>query len=71
MPGPGLLLGVRTEPLRTEFVVAITVLAVRVSSAMTFGDFAGVTPVAGLYVALGAMAMVALFGTSIQVIMGP
>ena len=38
---------------------------------MAFGDLAGVTPVAGLYVALGAMVMYALFGTSKQVITGP
>jgi SulP family sulfate permease len=57
--------------LRTEFIVAITVFAVLVPSAMAYGDLAGVTPVAGLYVALGAMVMYALFGTSRQVIMGP
>ena len=51
--------------------MAITVFAVLVPSAMAYGDLAGVTPVAGLYVALGAMVMYALFGTSRQVIMGP
>ena len=56
--------------LRSEFVVAITVFAVLVPSAMAYGDLAGVTPVAGLYVALGALVMYALFGTSRQVIMG-
>jgi high affinity sulfate transporter 1 len=44
---------------------------VLVPSAMAYGDLAGVTPVAGLYVALGAMVMYALFGTSKQLIMGP
>jgi SulP family sulfate permease len=57
--------------LRSEFVVAITVFAVLVPSAMAFGELAGVTPVAGLYVALGAMLMYALFGSSRQVITGP
>jgi SulP family sulfate permease len=57
--------------LRTELVVAVTVFAVLVPSAMAYGDLAGVTPVAGLYVALGAMVMYALFGSSKQVIMGP
>ena len=38
---------------------------------MAYSNLAGVTPVAGLYVALGAMVMYALFGTSRQVIMGP
>jgi sulfate permease, SulP family len=57
--------------LRPELVVAVTVFAVLVPSAMAYGDLAGVNPVAGLYVALGAMLMYALFGTSRQVITGP
>jgi len=50
---PGLALFKEFSPalLRTEFVVAITVFAVLVPSAMAYGDLAGVTPVAGLYVA--------------------
>ena len=52
-------------------MVAVTVFAVLVPSAMAYGDLAGVTPVAGLYVALGAMVMYALFGTSKLLIMGP
>ncbi len=71
IPGLSLIKGFSPALLRTEFVVAITVFAVLVPSAMAFGDLAGVTPVAGLYVALGAMVMYALFGTSKQVIMGP
>jgi SulP family sulfate permease len=50
--------------------VAITVFAVLVPSAMAFGDLAGVTPVAGLYVALGVMVMYALFGSSKQGVTG-
>ncbi|MCJ7825509.1 MAG: SulP family inorganic anion transporter [Anaerolineales bacterium] len=38
---------------------------------MTYGDLVGVTPVAGLYVALGAMVMYALFGRSKLVVTGP
>jgi sulfate permease, SulP family len=71
IPGLGLFTNLSPTLLRTEFVVAITVFAVLVPSAMAFGDLAGVTPVAGLYVALGAMVMYALFGTSRQVITGP
>jgi sulfate permease, SulP family len=71
IPGLALFKGVNPALLRTEFVVAITVFAVLVPSAMAYGDLAGVTPVAGLYVALGAMLMYALFGTSKQVITGP
>jgi SulP family sulfate permease len=71
IPGLALFKGVSSTLLRTEFVVAITLFAVLVPSAMAYGDLAGVTPVAGLYVALGAMVMYALFGTSRQVSMGP
>jgi len=71
IPGLALFKGVSPTLLRTEFVVAITLFAVLVPSAMAYGDLAGVTPVAGLYVALGAMVMYALFGTSRQVSMGP
>ena len=35
--------------LRTELIVAVTVFAVLVPSAMAYGELAGVTPVAGLY----------------------
>jgi SulP family sulfate permease len=71
IPGVALFREFSPALLRTELVVAVTVFAVLVPSAMAYGDLAGVTPVAGLYVALGALVMYALFGTSKQVIMGP
>jgi sulfate permease, SulP family len=71
IPGLTLFQGVNAPLLRSELVVAVTVFAVLVPSAMAYGDLAGVTPVAGLYVALGAMVMYALFGTSKQLIIGP
>src|SRR5512136_184856 len=71
IPGLALIKGFSPALLSSEFVVAVTVFAVLVPSAMAYGDLAGVTPVAGLYVALGAMVMYALFGSSKQVIMGP
>jgi len=71
MPGLALFKGATPALFRSELVVAVTVFAVLVPSAMAYGDLAGVTPVAGLYVALGAMVMYALFGTSRQLIMGP
>ncbi len=71
IPGLALFKGIKPALLASEFVVAITVFAVLVPSAMAYGDLAGVTPVAGLYVALGAMVMYALFGSSKQVVMGP
>jgi len=71
IPGLALFSGVNPAQLRTELIVAVTVFAVLVPSAMAYGDLAGVTPVAGLYVALGAMVMYALFGTSKQLVTGP
>jgi len=71
IPGLALFKSVNPALLRTELVVAVTVFAVLVPSAMAYGDLAGVTPVAGLYVALGAMVMYALFGSSRQLITGP
>jgi SulP family sulfate permease len=71
IPGLALFKDVSPNLLRNDFLVAITVIAVLVPSAMAYGDLAGVTPVAGLYVALAAMVMYALFGTSKLVITGP
>lgn len=71
IPGLALFKGLNPVLIRTELVVAVTVFAVLVPSAMAYGDLAGVTPVAGLYVALAAMVMYALFGTSRPLIMGP
>jgi SulP family sulfate permease len=71
VPGLTLFKGMKPTLLRSEFIVAITVFAVLVPSAMAYGDLAGVTPVAGMYVAFGAMVMYALFGTSKQLITGP
>lgn len=71
VPGLKLFSGLSAAVLRPELVAAVTVFAVLVPSAMAYGDLAGVNPVAGLYVALGAMVMYALFGTSKQLIMGP
>lgn len=71
IPGLALFRNLSPALVRTELVAAVTVFAVLVPSAMAYGDLAGVNPVAGLYVALAAMVMYALFGTSKQLIMGP
>jgi len=71
VPGLALFTGLSSALLRTELVTAVTFFAVLVPSAMAYGDLAGVNPVAGLYVAIAAMVMYALFGTSKQLIMGP
>lgn len=64
VPGLALFRGLNAAVLRPDLIAAFTVFAILVPSAMAYGELAGVTPVAGLYVALGAMVMYALFGTS-------
>ena len=71
IPGLTLFKGVTPALLRSELIVAVTVFAVLVPSAMAYGELAGVRACRGLYVALGAMVMYALFGSSRLVIMGP
>ena len=71
IPGLALFQGLSPAVLRTHAVSAVTVFAVLVPSAMAYGDLAGITPVAGLYVAVPAMVIYALFGTSRQLVMGP
>lgn len=71
IPGIALSKGFGPALLRTELVVAVTVFAVLVPLAMAYGDLAGVNPVAGLYVAIAAMVMYALIGSSKQVVMDP
>lgn len=71
IPGLPLIHTLRTPEGRKDFIPAITVFAVMVPSAMAYGELAGVSPVAGLYVALAAMAAYAFFGSSKQIVMGP
>jgi MFS superfamily sulfate permease-like transporter len=61
IPGLALIKGFSPALLSTEFVVAVTVFAVLVPSSMAYGDLAGVTLVAGLYVALAAIIVSAVF----------
>ena len=44
IPGLALFKGVNSALLRPQFMVAITVFAVLVPSAMAYGELAGVTP---------------------------
>jgi sulfate permease, SulP family len=57
--------------LKTDLVVAVTVFAILVPSALAYGELAGFEPVVGLYAALVAMIVYALFGSSRQLIFGP
>jgi MFS superfamily sulfate permease-like transporter len=47
IPGLALFQGATRALFRTELIVAVTVFAVLVPSAMAYGDLAGVTPLPG------------------------
>jgi sulfate permease, SulP family len=57
--------------LSTDLIAGITVGAVTVPSAMAYAQIAGLSPVIGLYAALGAMVAFAVFNDSRQLILGP
>lgn len=57
--------------LRRDAIAGITVAAVAVPQAMAYAQLAGAPLIAGLYAALIAMLVFALFTTSRQVIVGP
>ncbi len=63
--------GYRWPYLLTDLVAGITVGAVTIPSAMAYAQIAGLSPVIGLYAALGAMAAFAVFNDSRQLILGP
>jgi SulP family sulfate permease len=71
VPGIGLIRTYKRSLLKTDLVVAVTVFAILVPSALAYGELAGFEPVVGLYAALVAMIVYALFGSSRQLIIGP
>jgi high affinity sulfate transporter 1 len=57
--------------LRYDFIAGATVAAVVIPQAMAYTSLAGSSPVSGLYAALIAMFVYAIFSSSSSVIMGP
>lgn len=57
--------------LSSDLAAGITVFAVLVPSALAYGELAGVSAVAGLYVSLAAMLIYAVVGTSRHMVVGP
>lgn len=57
--------------LRTDVIAGITVWALLVPQALAYGQLTGLPPVHGLYAALGALALFALYGTSRHLNVGP
>jgi sulfate permease, SulP family len=70
-PLVGSFRGYKWSYLSTDLVAGITVGAVTVPSAMAYASVAGLSPVIGLYAALGAMVVFAVFNDSRQLILGP
>jgi sulfate permease, SulP family len=66
-----LLRGYGIGSVRGDALAGITVWAVLVPQALAYASLAGAPPVAGLYTALGAMALYFVFGTSRELNMGP
>lgn len=70
-PLAGSFKGYSWSYLSSDLMAGITVGAVTVPSAMAYAQIAGLSPVIGLYAALGAMVAFALFNDSRQLIIGP
>lgn len=67
----GWLRGYRTGWLRPDLVAGLTVWAVLVPEAMAYATIAGVPPVVGLYAAVPALLLYAIFGSSRHLVVGP
>jgi len=63
--------GYRRDWLRGDVLAGVTVAAYMVPQVMAYAGVAGLTPVAGLWAALPALAIYAMFGSSRQLSVGP
>ena len=57
--------------MRGDIVAALAVCVVMIPSVLAYAELAGRAPEAGLYAALGAMIVYALFTTTRRIIVGP
>jgi high affinity sulfate transporter 1 len=71
LPGINPLLVYRSAWLRNDGLAGITVAAYLIPQCMAYGELAGVQPVAGLWGILPSMLIYALFGSSLQLSVGP
>lgn len=70
-PGVSLLRSYPKAFLRPDVLTALSLWAVVVPQSLAYGELAGLKAVAGLYTALGAMLLYAIFGSSRQLTVGP
>ena len=71
LPGLRRLRAYQPSWLRGDVLAGVTVAAYLVPQCMTYGELAGVAPIAGLWAILPAMLLYALFGSSPQLSVGP
>ena len=71
LPGINSLLVYRSAWLRSDGLAGITVAAYLIPQCMAYGELAGVQPVAGLWGILPSILIYALFGSSLQLSVGP
>lgn len=67
----GWLRGYRPGWLRPDLVAGLTVWAVLVPESLAYATIAGVPPVVGLYAAVPALLLYAVFGSSRHLVVGP
>jgi sulfate permease, SulP family len=71
LPGAAELMQYRRSWLRPDLVAGLAVWAVLVPQGLAYGELAGLSPVTGLYTALGALLLYPLMGSSRYVHIGP
>jgi SulP family sulfate permease len=71
LPGGAELRRYRRAWLRRDLVAGLAVWAVLVPQGLAYGELAGLSPVTGLYTALGALLLYALVGSSRYLHVGP
>ena len=71
LPGVAQLLAYPRGAWRGDLVGGVSVCVVMIPSVLAYAELAGVRPQAGLYAALGAMIVFALFTTTRRILVGP
>jgi high affinity sulfate transporter 1 len=71
LPGLKWLLSYKRVWLRGDILAGVTVAAYLIPQCMAYGELAGVEPVAGLWAILPPIVIYSLFGSSVQLSIGP
>src|SRR5215217_5709060 len=71
LPGAADLMHYRRSWLRPDLVAGLAVWAVLVPQGLAYGELAGLSPVTGLYTAIGALLLYPLIGSSRYLHVGP